>query len=380
MSFLFENLMRESVGHKSCFVWFYLASYCIIEERKSMTKLFKNAKLVDIENGTVVETDILVEAGKIKSFGKVKSFDGEVVDLAGGYVLPSFVNSFMDSVGAVKCNFEALEGKLKNEAYLRNVRDLFLVKNLLAGACFFNDVNITKVPVIDGLEEMNEKQLSDLSMAIAKSKIRPFLKLGQDLQSLGSVDKMFGKSAVMLLEDFGFLDRKPVVVGGNCLEKDDLEVLANYETDFVVLPNEDGRVGRRQTNLISLFSKGFNVALGSGLSAEIDFFGFMRELISNTRAMFEDVKIISEKDALKIATSGSILGFENTLKLGGFATFIVVDGRESLYDDVLKTLVWERSKKDVLMCVRDGEVLQKNGEIFMKSVPDYDTIIVNLKQ
>lgn len=380
MSFLFENLMRESVGHKSCFVWFYLASYCIIEERKSMTKLFKNAKLVDIENGTVVETDILVEAGKIKSFGKVKSFDGEVVDLAGGYVLPSFVNSFMDSVGAVKCNFKALEGKLKNEAYLKNAQELFLVKNLLAGACFFNDVNITKVHVIRGLEEMNEKQLSDLSMAIAKSKIRPFLKLGQDLQSLGSVDKMFGKSAVTLLEDFGFLDRKPVVVGGNCLEKDDLEVLANYETDFVVLPNEDGRVGRRQTNLISLFSKEFNVALGSGLSAEIDFFGFMRELISNTRAMFEDVKIISEKDALKIATSGSILGFENTLKLGGFATFIVVDGRESLYDDVLKTLVWERSKKDVLMCVRDGEVLQKNGEIFMKSVPDYDTIIVNLKQ
>ena len=74
------------------------------------------------------------------------------------------------------------------------------------------------------------------------------------------------------------------------------------------------------------------------------------------------------------------MGFENSLQIGKNATFIVVDARESLYKNVVETLIWERSKKDVLMCVRDGEVLQKNGKIFMKNVPDYDTIIVNLKQ
>ncbi len=345
-----------------------------------MTKLFKNAKVIDIENEAFFDADILVEDGQIKSFDKVSKYDGETVDLGGAYVLPSFVNVFMDSMTAVKQNFEIDENRMSNEVFKNSVADLFLVKNLLAGACYFNDINITKVPVISNLEEYNEHSLSNLSMQVAIAGKRPFLKFGQDIESLGSVDKLFGKSAPVLLEDFGFLDRRPIVVGGNCLEKDDLEVLANYETDFVVLPNEDGRCGRRNTNLISLLSKGFNVSLGSGASAEIDFFAFMRQMLTNMRSMFEDKLVLKEKDVLKIATSGAVLGFENSLQIGKNATFIVVDARESLYKNVVETLIWERSKKDVLMCVRDGEVLQKNGKIFMKNVPDYDTIIVNLKQ
>ena len=82
---------------------------------------------------------------------------------------------------------------------------------------------------------------------------------------------------------------------------------------------------------------------------------------------------------LKIATNGAALGFENKIKVGENATFSVICSRESLYDNVLKTLVWERSKNDVVMSVKNGEVLQKNGEIFMKNMPSYATIISGLK-
>ncbi len=345
-----------------------------------MTKLFRNAKIVDVENGEIFDANILVENGRIKSFeGQEKSVD-ETIDLQGNYVLPAFVNSFMNSVEAGKENYFRENGKVVDESAEKDVQNLFLVKNLLAGAVFINDISKTGVTVVDEIENKNEKELSALSMQIAKGGKRPFIKLGQDLMSLGSVGKQFEKSAVLVLEDFGFLDRKPVIVGGNCLEKDDLETLKSYACDFVVLPSEDGKVGRRQTNLVSLLRKDLQVCVGSGNSAEIDFFAFMRQMVMSMRCMFEDGSCMSERDALKLATSGAVLGFENRLEVGETATFVVVSARESLYDDIFKTLVWERSKNDVLMSVKEGEVLQKNGEILMKNLPSYGTIIKNLKQ
>lgn len=340
-----------------------------------MTKLFRNAEIVDLKNGDIFKADILVENGKIAKIEKGIMFDGEVIDLENNYVLPSFVNAFMNSVEAGKENyFEDVEGEKKEK-----LKQFFLMKNLLAGAVYVNDVCVTKVPVLEHLEEKGENELSSLSMKIAKTGEKLFVKLGQDLHSLGSIDKQYGKSATLVLEDFGFLDRGATIVGANCFEKDDLEVLGQYDCNFVVLPSEDGKVGRRQTNIISLLKREQKVCVGSGNNAEIDFFGFMRQMISSMRSMFEDENAMSESDALKIATNGAALGFENKIKVGENATFSVICSRESLYDNVLKTLVWERSKNDVVMSVKNGEVLQKNGEIFMKNMPSYATIISGLK-
>ncbi len=341
-------------------------------------KLFKNARLVDLENGEVCLTDILEEKGKILEIGEIQTsnFDGEIVDLEGNYVLPSFVNSFSNSVSAFQKNFF----ELKEKSQIDKVCDLFYAKNLLAGAVFSADVAKNEICLIDKIEEKDEKMLNDLSLRVAKEKRTPFLKIGQDLESLGSIDKEYGKSVSRVLEDFGFLDRRAVIVGGNCLEKDELETFRNYDCDFVILPNDDGKFGRRAVNLATLFSKDFNIALGSGDSSEIDFFAYMRQLIFGMRSLFEDIGCINERQVLGIATNGSVLGVENGIKVGGDATFIVVRARESLYDDIFKTLVWEMSKRDVLLCVKNGEVLQKNGEIFMKNATTYDTMIRNLKQ
>jgi len=344
-----------------------------------MTKLFKNAKIVDIENGTIFDADIQVENGSVKSFDKTDDFDGEVIDLWGNFVLPSFVNSFMDSVEAGRKSFFCEKSECEIEKRKTSLQNLFLTKNLCAGSVFVNDVSKTGATVLENLEDKMEKELSDLSMEIAEKKVRPFVKIGQDLLSLGSVDKLFGKSAVLVLEDFGFLDRQAVIVGANCLEKDDVEVLKNFDCDFVCLAGEDAKVGRRQLNIHSLLSKGVGVSLGSGSCAEIDFFGFMRQMLAGCRALFEDESVLSEQEVLAIATNADIMGRKNRVEIGASASFIVVDARESLYDDIFKTLVWERSKSDVLMSVKDGEVLQKNGEILMKNMPDYATIIKNLK-
>ena len=336
-------------------------------------KLFKNANLVNLENGQTEIVDILVgDDGKIVQIESGISINAEVCDLQGNYVIPPFVNSFCDSSRALE-NSYGIEVKSAEEKTL--AQQLLCVKNLTAGAIFLND----RV-ALRNVDEKAETELDEICENAAREKDKIFAKVGLTLEELGSIDKHYGKTLTEVLEEFGFLDREFVLVGGNCLEKDELRLLKNYDAKIVVTPNEDGRLGRRPTNLNTLRNLDFDIALGSGDFAEIDFFAFMRQMILTQRGLFEDQKIIDEKMAFKIACNGNVVGVKNNIEINNFANFAVVLKENSLQNDVLKDLVWCKSKKDVLMTICRGEILQKNGKIFMQNLPQYDTIITAIQQ
>ena len=335
-------------------------------------KLFKNGCIVDIENGHTKLADFLVgDDGKIKQIAKEIKADCQEIDLKGNYVLPAFVNAYSESKRVLSCSYE-----IENQDDEKLAQQLLLVKNLLAGAVFLND----NPPKLENIGEFSEAELSQLSEDFAKTKERCFMKVGRDLFELGEIDKLYKKTLAEVLEDFGFLDRNCVLVGGNCLEKDELQLLKRYDVPVVLTPNEDGRLGRRVSNLNTLRHLGFDVSFGSGTFAEIDFFAFMRQLVSSQRSLFENQSVLSESDALLIACNSSFLGFENKIKEKNLAHFAVVKKENTLQNDVLKDVVWGKSKKDVLMTVFKGEILQKNGKIFMQNLPQYDKIILEIQQ
>ncbi len=336
-------------------------------------KIFRNGYIVDIESGTAKLADILVgDDGKIKEIGKKLKADCKEVDLEENYVMPAFVNSYCNSDLAVSNSFECGVGKDLQEL----ARQLVFVKNLLSGAVFLND----KPKTIEKIEDYSESELSKMSENFAKTKERFFAKVGLDLFELGAIDKQYKKSLAEVLEEFGFLDRDCVLVGGNCFEKDELKIFKRYDTPIVLTPNEDGRVGRRMTNINALRFLDFDIMLGSGDYSEIDFFAFMRQLILGQRQLFEDSKILSEKDALNMACNSSLMGFENKIKVGNLAHFAVVAKEQFGQKDVLKEIVWRKNKKDVLMTIFKGEILQKSGKILMKNLPQYDKIISEIQQ
>ena len=321
-------------------------------------KLFKNANVVNIKNGTMSKSDILVDSGKIVKLEKNIKKDCEEIDLQGKFVLPPFVNAFSNSQNAVRNSFGVDVDKML-------CRQLVICKNLLAGAIFLNDNPF----VLDEIDQKEEKQLEYLSETAAKENLNIYIKVGQNLDELGTIDKKYGKSAAYVLEDFGFLDRSSVIVGANCFEKDDFNVLKNYDKKVVVLPFEDGRIGRRLTNLVYLKFMNFDVNFGSGDIAEIDFFAYMRQELLYHRALFEDGGVLTERDVFGIACN------KKEICVGNFADFVVVSNDNLNCEDVFKTLVWTKSKRDVEMTVYKGEILQKNGKIFMQNLPQYDKII-----
>ena len=97
---------------------------------------------------------------------------------------------------------------------------------------------------------------------------------------MGEINAKSRKMPSEFLEDFGFLDKKAVIVGGNLFEKDELEIFSSYDTSFILLPNDDARSGRRFANINSLEKFEIPFGIGSGDYAEIDFFSFMRQLLS----------------------------------------------------------------------------------------------------
>ena len=345
-----------------------------------MQKLFKNAEIPNLGTGEVKFLDFLVEDGKFVEFGKFdeSKFCGEVVDLNGGYVLPNFVNVFCNSAKACEMTYSNLDGASSTQC--EAIAQLMLAKNILAGA-ICNDVAVTNVFSpnfeITNIIELTDNDLSNFCNLTAKHQARLFLKVGQSLDELGTIDKQYKKPLSQVLEDFGLLDRKPVIVGGNCFEKDELELLSQYDCDFCLTVGEDGKFGRRPTNVLQIADK-FCVGLGSGYNFEIDFFAFMRQILMTQRGLFEDENVISEQEVLQMAIFNGaqiLTGERNDIKEGAVANFMVIKNTPTLYDDIFKTLVWEKSKKDVTITVLNGEIVQKNGEIFMKNLPQYDKIL-----
>lgn len=365
--------------------------------------LFKNGVLVSYGTGETQIVDILVDRNVIEDVlprGKLKNFVGEVVDLQGDFVLPPFVNAFCDSARALEetydlqilntltMNFNINDQKFFHDAAHNFVYTYMMVKNLCAGVINFNDLSLplfdteSNTSILQDIAQKTEGELDELCLKVHQTKSPLFCRVGQTLDELGALDKQFHKPLSQVLEDFGFLDISPAIVGANCLEKDELELLKSYDCPIVLTPGDDAKAARRPNNLVLLKNLDFLTAIGSGHSFEVDFFAFMRQILMNTWGMFEDKSVLTEKDVLFMATTaGSVV--LNTqiqrIEKGATANFIVVKRTNSLYEDPCKQIVWEKSKHDVRLTVWDGEIVQKNGEILMKNFLDCDTMKETIK-
>lgn len=311
--------------------------------------IFKNCNLLDLKLGKTNLVDIQVEGEKIEKIGKIK---GDGVDLEGKIVMPGFANCYHNYERASINSY----GKMIDEKDLKS-------KNICSGVCFdyYDTKNIT---FLEDIDKLSEKMFENVCFNL-KDKV--FIKFGQNLNEMGNINAIYKQLPSEVLEDFGILDKNAVIVGGNCFEKDELELFGAYNTSFVLLPNDDARSGRRFLNINILKRSNIPFGLGSGEYAEVDFFAFMRELLSFNSFVMENSSLMSEQEALLHATliGAKILGFDGEIKEKNYANFIVLSGKTN-YDDIFKSIVYGMSKHNVYMTVKNGKILQQNGVFAME--------------
>ena len=345
-----------------------------------MRTLFKNCRLLDFDHDTFDNVDILVSDEKIERITpNIKSNVENVVDIKNNLVMPAFSNCFYRSSRAI-CNSYLEKNKDFSNDERKILREFISRKNILAGVTFGYDFE-DEIPFqfLEKVGEKSEKELEDIGFNL-KNEI--FIKIGQNLKEMGEINSQSKMMPSEYLESFGFFDKKSVIIGGNCFEKDELEIFSNYNTSFVLLPNDDARFGRRFPNLNTLQKYGFPLGLGSGDYAEIDFFAFMRQILSYNSFVMENSGLIHEKEVLKMATieGAKILGLDGSVKENNYANFIVLNFDNSLYQDIYKAIVFGMNKKDVKLTVKNGKILQQNGVFVMENGDDYDKIILQTNE
>lgn len=312
--------------------------------------IFKNCNLLNLKLGKTNLVDIQVEGEKIEKIGKIK---GDGIDLEGKIVMPGFANCYHNYERASINSY----GKMIDEKDLQS-------KNICSGVCFdyYDTKNIT---FLEDIDKLSEKMFENVCFNL-KDKV--FIKFGQNLNEMGNINAIYKQLPSEVLEDFGILDKNAVIVGGNCFEKDELELFGAYNTSFVLLPNDDARSGRRFLNINILKRLNIPFGLGSGEYAEVDFFAFMRELLSFNSFVMENSSLMSEQQALLHATliGAKILGFDGEIKKGNYANFVVLSGKTN-YDDIFKSIVYGMSKQNVYMTVKNGKILQQNGVFAMEN-------------
>lgn len=312
--------------------------------------IFKNCNLLDLKTGKIKLADIQIEGDKIEKIGRIA---GEGIDLDGKTVMPGFANCYHSYERASLNSYEKIIG----------MKDLY-AKNICAGVCF-DYYDMKNVTILENIEKLSENEFLKQCMTLEN---KVFIKFGQNLNEMGEINAIYKKMPSEVLEEFGILDRNAVIVGGNCFEKDELELLSAYNTSFVLLPNDDARSGRRFININILKRLNIPFGLGSGEYAEVDFFAFMRELLSFNSFVMENSSLMSEQEALLHATliGAKILGFDGEIKEKNYANFIVLSGKTN-YEDIFKGIVYGMSKHNVYMTVKNGKILQQNGVFAMEN-------------
>ena len=132
---------------------------------------------------------------------------------------------------------------------------------------------------------------------------------------MGQIDKLYGMSPARFLEEEGFLDRECLILGGNYLDKDDLNILSQYDARVVVTPRSDMLLGRGFINLSPLKSQGLALGFATDIHPYTDMLAEVYLAAGQTANLMHDAKAVQFEELLKFLYDGSPPAMEVNLEL-----------------------------------------------------------------
>ena len=196
----------------------------------------------------------------------------------------------------------------------------------------------------------------------------------ETITEVGNCDKENGVTPIKLLESYGFFDTKSLVYHAVHLDREDYNILKQYNVSVCTNPSSNLKLGSGIAPINALLSKGINVCIGTDGSASNNRLDMFREMYLSSclqKAVMENSKIISCEESIKMATeNGAIaLGINKigSLKVGNFADLIMINlhGIDNATNINIKSnLVYASGTEDVLMTMVDGKILYKDGKFY----------------
>ena len=398
-----------------------------------MKTLLKNAKILTDSNSNIVDGNIEIENNIISYIGNRKAdecdFDN-VIDCNQNLLMPGFIDCHTHSPMVIfkgvgeglnleswlfDCIFKHEEKltdldvyyatKLAILEYLKNgittINDMYYFPTQTAKACYESGLRAFVQFDNNSLEDtenefLNCKKYEPLvtgtfgchSVYTAKEErfcraiklSKKYKKListhmSETLTEVGNCDKDNGVTPVKLLEDYGFFDVPSLVYHATYLDKQDIQILKNYNVSVCTNPCSNLKLGSGIAPINSLLNNGINVCLGTDGSSSnnrLDMFREMYLVGCLQKAELKNSAVITCEQAIKIATENGAKALKQskigTLKVGNFADIIMINlngVNNATSVNIKSNLVYASGTEDVLMTMVNGKVLYKDGNYFI---------------
>lgn len=410
-----------------------------------MKKIIKNAIVVtlDKDDRIIKNGQVEIEDNIITYVGPNREMSGEIIDAEGNIIMPGLINTHCHLAMTLfrgygeNSNFRnwwvdymrPLEAKLeKNDCYYgASLGILELLKNgVTTVADFYLNYEETAKAVADtgiranigigaitGQEVLSQDYLSE---EIKKISISPLIKpilyahslyscdesqfaelnkfakthnlvksthVSETLFEVGNIYNKSGLTPIALLENYGFFDSPCLLAHCVHCDKDDIEIMKNYDITVATNPSSNLILGSGIAPLYSFIKNNINVSIGTDGAASNNNLNMFKEmyLADNLQAgVLNQAQAITTVDALKMATvRGALaLGYDNLGRLqeGYLADIIMIDTKKpnmQPLNDIFNNLVNACESNNVIMTMVDGKIVYRD-ETYQCKVDYFDIV------
>ena len=409
-----------------------------------MKKIITNAIVVTLnkENEIIKDGQVEIDDNLITYVGPKRDSEGEIMDAKGNIIMPGFVNTHCHLAMTLfrgygeNSNFKnwwvdymrPLEDKLEiDDCYygatlgmlelikngVTTVADFYLHPEETAKACIDTGMRTNiAIGAITGNEILSQDSLKeDMDLISISPLIKPILyahsvyscdeshfselnkfavannlikstHASETLTEVGIIDNKYNKTPIALLESYGFFDSPSILAHCVHCDKDDIEIMSNYEISVATNPSSNLILGSGIAPLYSYVKNNINVCIGTDGAASNNNLNMFKEmyLADNLQAgVLNQARAITTIDALKMATiRGALaLGYDNLGRLeeGYLADLIMIDiSRPNMQplNDIFNNLVNACESNNVIMTMINGKVVYKDDEFYCNA--DYRDI------
>lgn len=401
-----------------------------------MKTIIKNAIIVTMNksNEIIRNGQVEIDGNRISYVGGTREVEGRVIDAKGNIVMPGFVNTHCHLAMTLfrgygeNTSFDnwwrdvmrPLEDRLENDDcyYGATLGILELIKNgVTTVADFYINPSETAKAVLDtgirasigvgaitGKEIVSEESLDkDISSITLSSRIKPILyahslyscdesqfnelnkyaikhdilkstHISETLKEVGEIANKYGMSPIETLESFGFFDSPSLLAHCVHIDKDDIEIMKNYDISVATCPSSNLILGSGIAPLYSFVKNKINVSIGTDGAGSNNNLNMFKEmyLADNLQAgVLNEFSAITTIDALKMATvrGAMALGYDDLGRIeeGYLADLIMIDTSKPNMrplNNIYNNLVNACESSNVILTMVDGKVLYMDGKYY----------------
>lgn len=403
-----------------------------------MKKIIKNAIVVTMnrDNEIIRNGQIEIEDNLITYVGPIREMSGDIIDAGGNIVMPGFINThchlamtlfrgygensnfnnwWLDYMRPLEEKFETddcyygatlgILELLKNgvttvaDFYMNNletakaVADTGIRANIGIGAITGREIltedylknEIDKISICELIKPIlyahsvytcDESQFGELNKFASKYNLIKSTHASETLKEVGTIVNKYNMTPIALLESYGFFDTPSILAHCVHCDKDDIDIMRNYDITVATNPSSNLILGSGIAPLYSYVKSDINVSIGTDGAASNNNLNMFKEmyLADNLQAgVLNQAQAITTIDALKMATvrGAQALGYDNLGRLenGYLADIIMIDvSKPNMQptNDIFNNLVNACESNNVIMTMVNGKIVYKDDEYYSK--------------